>query len=466
MVRHLSVRIAYLATVISSSFALCLPSHAKTELLVFSSPHCGPCQQLKPTVAELAKQGYPIRPVDVTQHPALATKFRVSRVPALVMVSDGREVARQLGGDRGSIQRMFAAAGLHSPPPVGGPNPSWTQETPHAPAIPARQVSEASHNVPSAPSVPAEFATRLLETSVRITINDATGKSHGTGTIVDTREGDALVVTCGHLFRGESAKGEITIERFRVTGGGLEVLDRARGHLESYDLDRDVGLVSFRPNGEVAVAPVAAQFGEQINDRVWSVGCDLGAKPTVRDSRVTDIDRYHGPPNVETSGAPIQGRSGGGLFNAEGELIGVCFAADEAGDEGLYSGLASVHAQLDALGLHAIYRPSATTATASNDKSERFAPLPTGGSPEPVVRGQEPPASVATPGAFPQRPTPLVPHSLPAVERAGLEEIARRATEAEVVVIIRPLEPGGNSEVIKLDRVSPQFLQALQSMAP
>ncbi len=49
-------------------------------------------------------------------------------------------------------------------------------------------------------------------------------------------------------------------------------------------------------------------------------------------------NRYLGPSNVEVALAPTQGRSGGGLFDAENRLIGVCFAADNDYDEGLYSG--------------------------------------------------------------------------------------------------------------------------------
>ncbi len=464
MARSRSALSSYVIAAFAAVLAAAAAVQAKTELLVFSSPFCGPCQQLKPTIAEFERQGYPVRQVDVTQHPALASQHRVSRVPCLVMVNGSRELARQLGGDRASIERMFAAAGVRPTQAARNPGPQWAN-TPDPPTLPARPVSQASRTVPVEPATsPDAFATRLLESSVRITINDATGTSYGTGTIIDTREGDALVVTCGHLFRGESANGEVVIERFKVTPTGLEVVDRTRGQLESYDLDRDVGLVSFRPQSAVQVIPVAAQFAERVNDRVWSVGCDRGAKPTVRDSRVTDIDRYHGPPNIETSGAPVQGRSGGGLFNGRGELIGICFAADTEGDEGLYSGLASVHAELDGLGLQAIYRKAASDMAVAEERPRNLAPLPSTAALDSIVRGQDPASSAASLASFPPRPEAITPTSLPEVERAGLAEIARRAAESEVVVIIRPRETGGESEVIKLDRVSPQFIQALRSM--
>jgi hypothetical protein len=81
------------------------------------------------------------------------------------------------------------------------------------------------------------------------------------------------------------------------------------------------------------------------------MGCDHGQAPSRRDSQVTKLNRYLGSANIETAGAPVQGRSGGGLFNRRGELVGVCFAADTELDEGLYCGIPVVHEQLRKLGL-------------------------------------------------------------------------------------------------------------------
>lgn len=480
---------ATLLFVLCVSIALSASSLAKTELLAFSSPHCGPCQQLKPVLEQMYRAGYPIQPVDVTKQPQLAQQFRVSRVPCLVMVIDGREVSRVPHGvNAAELQQMFAAVGIDPRKPAAAPQanrnpqpadralrPAWINET-QAPVaqqqatVPQTQVA-GQQSVSPAAAEPDAFAKKLLETAVRITLTDEKGQAFGTGTIIDTREGDALVLTCGHLFRESGDQPQVTIEVYEYQADGLKVTERVAAHVESFDLERDVALVSFRPQKPVKVAPVAAHFGERINDKVWSVGCDLGADPTVRDSRVTDIDRYHGPPNIETSGAPIQGRSGGGLFNSRGEVIGVCFAADEEGDEGLYSGLASVHAQLDGLNLQAIYNGQAATAVAQASGTEdvpkprtsiaRLAPLP---SHDRIVRGQSP---AAAPAAFPNQPALRSKGNLPQlapVEQAALSEIADRAAESEVVVIVRPKQPGGQSEVLKLDRVSPEFVNALRQM--
>ncbi|MED5284711.1 MAG: hypothetical protein VYC71_01985, partial [Planctomycetota bacterium] len=54
---------------------------------------------------------------------------------------------------------------------------------------------------------------------------------------------------------------------------------------------------------------------------------------------------------IDTYRRPEQGRSGGGLFSAGGQLIGVCNAAAVQVDEGIYAGLQGIYAALDATNL-------------------------------------------------------------------------------------------------------------------
>jgi S1-C subfamily serine protease len=247
------------------------------------------------------------------------------------------------------------------------------------------------------------------------------------------------------------------VDLFEATAQGVRVVDKVPGEVVLYDLERDVALVSFRPSRPVCVAAVAPPHTPiSRGDRAASVGCSNGQDPSVMATRVTWLDRYQGPPNIETSGAPIEGRSGGGLFNGKGELIGVCFAADYEGNKGLYAGLDSIHDMLGRLKL---------------DGQELMASPQNAPTTEPVVRGQEPPAVVPVDATTPPANTiantsletgaaasqPLEPK-----EQAMLEEIGKRLDAGyEVVCIVRPKEPGGQSEVITLDGVSPEFVRAL-----
>ena len=414
----------------------------ETVLLDFTSPHCGPCQQMLPVVDRLAAEGVDVRKIDVSQDPATAQRFGVTRWPTFIVLIDGREAKRATGAM--SYEDLRGMCGVIT-------------ETAAPAAVAAKPQAELS---------PAEM--QMLRSTVRIKVIDSKGHSYGTGTIIDTRQGEALVLTCGHLFRTPDGRTpQVVVETFNATARGVQVIEQLTGEIISFDLNRDVGLVSVRPKQTVQVARVAAsQHGIDVNVRVWNVGCNQGQDPTVRSSLVTALDRYHGPPNIETSGAPVVGRSGGPLFSSQGEVIGVCYAADEPDDEGLYAGLGSLHAELDKLGLSDIYRAGTATSpfqTASNSATVPSRMVPVTPLPQPVVRAQSPEVAIATPSsgaAISNAP----PNGLTAAEQATLEEISKRATQAEVICIVRPHEPNGRSEVITLQNASPAFVAALSAL--
>src|SRR5262249_17853333 len=162
-----------------------------------------------------------------------------------------------------------------------------------------------------------------------------TGYGFGTGTIIDIHDSEALVVTCGHLFRESKGKGQITADVF-TTGAAQTVA----GQLIGYDLDRDIALISIQ-SGRGATAAKVAPLGFPVRpgDRASPYGCDKGADPSLPPTQITAVNKYKGKPNFTAAGQPIDGRSGGGLFSAEGYLIGICNAADPTDDEGLYAGL-------------------------------------------------------------------------------------------------------------------------------
>jgi hypothetical protein len=154
------------------------------------------------------------------------------------------------------------------------------------------------------------------------------------------------------------------------------------------------------------------------------------------------------------------------LFNSSGQLIGVCFAADYEGNEGLYASIDSIHDELDRLGLSDIYQSSGDSASRGSDLASQF-PAATA----PIVRGQEPVLpvamsrddSLATAMMSDQSSDASIESSrgLSTMEQAALDEIMSRAATSEVICIIRPNEPGGKSEVITLNGVSTEFIRAL-----
>jgi thiol-disulfide isomerase/thioredoxin len=429
-------------------------------LLDFWSPTCGPCMQMKPTVEALINARYPIRQVNVSQESELARQYGVTGIPCFVMLVDGREVDRVVGATSSNrLQQMFTRAKevVDTQRRVRG----QSQDQPPTPQAAVDQVS-------SEPPLPQQLNAKLLSSSVRLTLDDAKGRSHGTGTIIDARKGEALLITCGHIFRESKGQGPVRIELYESGPQGLRVVETVEGRVLSYDLERDVAFVSFRPTHPVCVAVVAPpRTAIAKGDLASSVGCNNGDDPTVVATRITSLDKYQGFPNIEASGVPVVGRSGGGLFNDNGQIVGVCIGADYEGNRGLYAGLESIHEELSRLGLEDVYAKSAGGALPADAASD-LAPIAAG----PIVRGQELPAnmpqgveSAVTPAAAtavsPDTPAAAVGQNLSPNEHAALEEIVSRAAKRTVTCIIQPETPGGEVEVITIENVSDEFVRAL-----
>ncbi len=478
-------------------FALALAGAGDTVLLDFYSDSCGPCRQMDPVVQRLAAAGYPVRKVDVEDERELAGRFGITRIPCFVLVVDGKEADRTVGAT--SYERLEAMCQLglarHKPrQPSAADHPRLpavqeTAGTSAAPGVPvpavqsgsafpagSSQAAQADASPPGwrmiqADPVPnAETSAggpsdqQLIGATVRLRIQDRDGHSCGTGTIIDAREGEALVATCGHIFRDSKGKGRIDVDLFGPTSAR-----KISGRLICYDLDRDVGLISIRTPGPVTVARVAPPGYEiQKGARVATVGCNNAADPTVRRSRITSLDKFMGPPNIQVAGLPVQGRSGGGLFSSEGYLIGICNAADPADNEGLYAALASVHAQLDEMKLGHIYQPDATGSHDTLVAAEPPAMPEEMPSPDKLLQLTDVPSRLAGNNSLPAPPQTgraALEATLSPEEQAALEEIRqRRAEGAEVVCVIRSLsDPSAKSEIIVLDKASPAFLKQLET---
>jgi thiol-disulfide isomerase/thioredoxin len=434
-------------------------------MLDFTASWCGPCQRMAPVVEQLQASGMPVRKVDYDTQQALVQQYRVTGVPTFVLLVNGREVDRTVGATNYEhLTAMFTKAGVKAgsnnaiasirdpkPANVRGQSPDTSLGAPptfgveaNAPAAlpqPPR-ILPASASAPPPRSIDAaasttDLANRLVQSTVRLRVQDASGFGNGSGTIIHMHDDEALVLTCGHIFRDSQGKGAILIDVFAGRGA-----TGVPGQLIRYDLETDVALVSFNPGVAVTPIPVAGKDTRLARgDAALSVGCDHGDAPAARPTQITSTRKFLGPDHIMAAGEPAQGRSGGGLFSDRGELIGVCNAADPQDREGMYAALSTVHKLLDAANLAFVYQGG--TASETNNTI--------------LAAGNAPPAM---PRETPIERSPIVyaggPQAMPT------SAIPTSADAAEVVCVVRNLtDPQAKSKVIVLDRVSPQFLAQL-----
>ena len=469
--------------------ALSAPAAADTPyqgvLLEFSRKSCHPCRQMSPLVARLERQGYPIRKVDTDREPALTRRYNITNIPAFVLVINGKEVSRSVGLlTESALKRMMAKIPKEKPrreafvpdfdsrmderPPASSKRstavvagertkpgflsriklPLFGSKSEPARLGPAAETPAVIRGKYETPRGGGQQIARIdpMASSTRIRIKNKQGIVYGSGTIIDSRPGRTIVLTCGHIFRHLTDESSVEVDVFKG--------DRAEtyvGKVLRFDLESDVGLLTIASDVPLSKSLVAAVDVRQLpNDRVFSIGCGGGEEPTRQDIRVTRLNPYLGPHNLECTRAPIQGRSGGGLFNEKGEVIGVCFAADPDPNRqcGLYAGLKAIHALLnkDESAVPVDAQAKVAQQAAPNEKASESRIIDIG-----ALAAAESDAEAIT------------ANTDNATAAKSLATAANAPRTAEVICIIRSHDDHrATSRVVIINRASPEFLAFLK----
>ncbi|WP_254512200.1 trypsin-like peptidase domain-containing protein [Anatilimnocola floriformis] len=474
--------------------ALC-SADADTVLVQFHSTKCGPCRAMHPVVEQLNAAGYPLQKVDVDEQPQYAEQFKIRSLPTFALFSRGREVNRVEGSSNfNELSGLFHSVGYRpsgatqqvaaQPPAAQQPLTNSEVQYTSAPAGPVQQQpsqmaqmqpAPANYNAPVAQPAARGAAgispqQRAGWATVRLKVEDSRYSDFATGTIIDCHEDEALVLTCGHVFRDSKGQAKITVDLF-APGATRPV----EGTLLTYEAeDRDIALVSIHPGVAIEPAPIApAGYAVQPRDRVFTIGCDKGAAPSLRNSFITP-NRYMGAPRFTADGAPVEGRSGGGLFTESGLLIGVCNSANAKENHGLYAALATVHGQLDQMNLSAIYQKDAGKVAAASFEQSIAPPAP---APLPNMPATMPNSLSATMprnnvATMPRNNVATMPRNnvatMPPANYAAPTAPPSLAgqDDSEVIVIVRSKSnPAKQSEIFMLDRPPAEVIRILQTDA-
>ena len=163
----------------------------------------------------------------------------------------------------------------------------------------------------------------VVESTVCIEIGVDFREGHGSGTIISK---DGLILTAGHVGERSGLDCEITLADGRkleaVTLGQIFLTQAHRG------LDFDIGLVRLLdPPDDLAVAPISSSGSVERGEWVVAAGWvadvpETGQRAPVRIGRIQE----RMGPRLRLDAPFNGGDSGGGLFDLDGQLVGVISA--------------------------------------------------------------------------------------------------------------------------------------------
>lgn len=281
--------------------------------------------------------------------------------------------------------------------------------------------------LPSAPREPAgHVVSRTAHPAVaRIVVQEKTGVSYGTGSLVDVRGEYALIVTNWHVVR-DSGGGSIYV--FFADGF------QTPATIVKADRDWDLAALSIRkPPGvqPLAIAAAAPRIGDWLCIAGYGSGDYRAAagRCTQYVSPATNLPYEM----VELGAEARQGDSGGPIFNERLELAGVLFGAANGTTSGSYCGRVMNFLQgVMPAGAPAVVPPVANLATqlptAPNAFPQQPYPPQQGPAAPPATDAHlfaaapPPPATQGPPALAIDTVVPVTDHA-----RAALQNVAQQA---------------------------------------
>lgn len=242
---------------------------------------------------------------------------------------------------------------------------------------------------------PKSNAESVLTRCARATVVLRKGTTQGSGTIIASTPGETIILTAAHTVANKHSDDlKVELHRYNL---GLEDRSRGKGgtpgwprvlpaEIIAFDDDTDVafvklrGLVALPHVARVALDLPAVPRGEVVT----SLGIDHNAHLLRWEAKVvglSQVDAGQGPDGsrsfLVTDQAPELGRSGGGLFRADGTLVGICVGRvdyeDHRPPHGLFAPGSSIRSLAREAGLTNRLRPvSVATPTSASGQPRGY----------------------------------------------------------------------------------------------
>jgi thiol-disulfide isomerase/thioredoxin len=491
------------------------------ELLDFTASYCQPCQQMVPVLQRMERDKFPIRRIDITEEHGLAQQYKVDRIPTLVLLVEGKEIKRFVGlTDEAELRsEMNRAARRLSE--TREDNSAQADPKPKKTEPPADEIQTAENRnsagarssikdlfkgilgggssrgafefptvrgqSPDGPAAALHGLQAAAAATVRVRVAGISTKDGkkvqdvGTGTIIYSATGQAIILTCAHIFL-DIGTSDAVIEVEMFDGGQVNPFPAT---LIGGDHNSDLAMLRIQTSKIFPSVPVSPQAPKVSKGQALvSFGCNGGDNPTQLDMKLVDINRYDGPANLVCTTDPKSGRSGGGLFNTSGDLAGVCSCADRKRQEGLYMAHSAVLELVKKLKLQTILMTPPTSggedaASSFNDLLEGRMTGPANDAtraPVPISSGAiakiEEPAfdqssvpgagdSSANSGAVEEKVERGSSGSVPNDSNTTRSVAATARTGPEVMIVIDDKTPGSQKKVIVIPQASAWMMELL-----
>lgn len=230
-----------------------------------------------------------------------------------------------LRNNPGGVERYGASSAPSRPTrPPPSPAPSGSQSSARPPSGEPFAGAKSWGSVAKKPAMPTELNTEALtpeklfsalETSVYVLVS-APSEQHIRGRH-SIRQGSAVAVTSQvaltncHVLRGNNV-------HFLLKGKKV-----MRAALAYEDADSDRCAVQVASASLIPVRAVRRYSEVAVGERVYSIGSPSGLENTLGEGIVSGLRQRNGLTLIQTTAPISPGSSGGGLFDAAGNLLGI-----------------------------------------------------------------------------------------------------------------------------------------------